>query len=80
MDSQSQWPTQNDLPEKVRSRAIALLNQQLADALDLALQAGATARAGIDAANALPDADTADLFTEISRGVEKLLWRVEAHV
>ncbi len=147
MDSQSQWPTQNDLPEKFRAGGIALLNQQLADALDLALQAkqahwnvkgpnfialhelfdsvvdeileyaddlaeravelggtafgtariaaknshlpeyrldissghdhvaalstaiakfGASARAGIDGANALPDADTADLFTEIS--------------
>jgi len=160
MDSPSLWPTQNDLPEKVRAGAIALLNQQLADALDLALQAkqahwnvkgpnfialhelfdeavdelfehaddlaeravelggtafgtariaaktsrlseyrfdiisgrdhvltlsaalamfGASARAGIDAANTLGDADTADLFTEISRGVDKLLWKVEAH-
>jgi len=33
------WNTQNDLPEKVRTEAIELLNQQLADALDLALQA-----------------------------------------
>src|SRR5438552_18880153 len=40
---------------------------------------GASARAGIDAANALGDADTADLFHEISRGVDKLLWKVEAH-
>jgi len=40
---------------------------------------GASARAGIDAANALGDADTVDLFTEISRGVDKLLWKVEAH-
>ena len=39
---------------------------------------GASARAGIDAANASPDADTADLFTEISRGVDKLLWKVAA--
>jgi starvation-inducible DNA-binding protein len=158
--SRSLWPTQNDLAEKVRAGAVELLNQQLADALDLALQAkqahwnvkgpnfialhelfdevveelfehaddlaeravelggtalgtarvaaktsrlaeyrldissgrdhvialsaaiaafGATARAGIDAANALGDADTTDLFTEISRGVDKLLWKVEAH-
>ena len=160
MNSRSTWPTQNDLPDKVRAGAIELLNQQLADALDLALQAkqahwnvkgpsfialhelfdsvvgeilehaddlaeravqlggtalgtarlaakasrlteyrldissghdhvaalsaviakfGASARAGIDAATALGDADTADLFTEISRGVDKLLWKVEAH-
>jgi len=160
MDPQSLWPTRNDLGAKVRAGAVDLLNQQLADALDLALQAkqahwnvkgpnfialhelfdeaveelfehaddlaeravelggtalgtariaaktsrlseypldahsgrdpvealsaamarfGASARAGIDAASTLPDADTADLFTEISRGVDKLLWKVEAH-
>ena len=160
MDSRSTWPTRNDLPEKVRAGAVELLNQQLADALDLALQAkqahwnvkgpsfialhelfdtvvdellehaddlaeravelggtafgtvriaakasrlpeyrldigsgqdhvaalsaaiatfGASARAGIDAATALGDAATADLFTGISRGVDKLLWKVEAH-
>jgi len=160
MDARSLWPTRNDLPDKVRGGAVDLLNQQLADALDLALQAkqahwnvkgpsfialhelfdtvvdellehaddlaeravelggtafgtarsaakasrlseypldiragrehvtalsaalatfGASARAGIDAANGLGDADTADLFTEISRGMDKLLWKVEAH-
>jgi len=35
----SLWPTRNDLPEKVRAGAVALLNQQLVDALDLAFQA-----------------------------------------
>jgi starvation-inducible DNA-binding protein len=154
------WHTLNDLPERVRVEAIALLNQQLADALDLHLQAkqahwnvkgpnfialhelfdeveeeleehaddiaeravalggtaygtarttakrsrlaeypleisagkdhvaalsaalaafGKSARAAIDAAAALGDADTADLFTEVSRSVDKLLWKVEAH-
>ena len=154
------WNTQNDLPEKVRTEAIELHNQQLADALDLALQAkqahwnvkgpsfvalhelfdelvdavlehaddlaeravelggtavgtarttakksrlseypldiqsgrehvtalsraiatfGASVRAGIDAASDLGEADTVDLFTEISRSVDKLLWKVEAH-
>jgi starvation-inducible DNA-binding protein len=158
--SEAMWNTQNDLPDKVRRGAIELLNQQLGDALDLALQAkqahwnvkgpnfialhelfdevvdelfehaddlaeravalggtalgtarivartsrlpeyqldidsgrqhvialsgvlakfGSSARAGIDTATALGDADTADLFTEISRGVDKLLWKVEAH-
>jgi starvation-inducible DNA-binding protein len=40
---------------------------------------GKEARATIDEANALDDADTADLFTEVSRGIDKWLWFVEAH-
>jgi starvation-inducible DNA-binding protein len=35
-------------------------------------------RAGIDAAANLGDADTADLFTEISRELDKSLWMLEA--
>lgn len=156
----SLWKTSNDLPEEVRREMITLLNQQLADGIDLAYQAkqahwnvkgpsfialhelfdevveeienhvdnlaertvqlgdtangtvrvaasgsrlgeyplqissgaehvaalsnalagfGKNARAAIDAAAGKGDADTADLFTEISRGVDKLLWKVEAH-
>ena len=40
---------------------------------------GAEARHMIDEADVLDDADTADLFTEISRGIDKWLWFVEAH-
>jgi starvation-inducible DNA-binding protein len=40
---------------------------------------GHEARTTIDEANALEDAGTADLFTEISRGVDQWLWFVEAH-
>jgi starvation-inducible DNA-binding protein len=40
---------------------------------------GASARAAIDTAAGFGDADTADLFTGVSRGVDKLLWMVEAH-
>ena len=40
----------------------------------------ATTRAAIDAANNLGDADTADLFTEVSRGLDKSLWFLEAHL
>jgi starvation-inducible DNA-binding protein len=40
---------------------------------------GREARVTIDEANALDDADTADLFTEVSRGIDKWLWFVEAH-
>ena len=154
-------PTQNDLREKTRRAMIELLNQQLADVLDLCLQAkhahwnvkgpnfiglhelfdkvaeeleefgddiaeravelggvalgtiqgvskksrlpgypldlvsglkhvtvlsgalakvGASTRDAIDLAATAGDADTADLFTEVSRGVDKLLWFVEAHL
>ena len=41
---------------------------------------GTTTREAIDTAAKAGDADTADLFTEVSRGVDKLLWFVEAHL
>src|SRR5207245_7997352 len=40
---------------------------------------GRTARVGIEEMNELEDADSADILTEISRGVDKWLWFVEAH-
>jgi starvation-inducible DNA-binding protein len=40
---------------------------------------GKEVRGTIEEANELDDADTADLFTEISRGVDQWLWFVEAH-
>jgi len=40
---------------------------------------GAATRVAIDTATKGGDADTADLFTGVSRGVDKLLWMVEAH-
>jgi starvation-inducible DNA-binding protein len=153
--------TKNDLPERVRAEIVSLLNQRLADAIDLqsqckqahwnvkgdnfialhelfdkinedvedyvdliaerSVQLGGTAegtvrmvakrsllseysapsaswkhhvealshalatfgelaRQGIESSNKLNDADTADIFTEISRGVDKWLWMVEAHL
>lgn len=152
--------TKNDLPQQTRRKVIDLLNQNLADALDLRLQAkqahwnvkgpsffslhelfdkvaeelegfideiaeravalggvargtvriaarssrlneypldisagskhihtlsealsmfGKSVRRAIDTAATMGDADTADLFTEVSRGVDKLLWFIEAH-
>lgn len=41
---------------------------------------GATTRAAIDTSNEFGDADTADLFTEVSRGLDKSLWFLEAHI
>ena len=40
---------------------------------------GHEARQSIDQAEQLNDADTADIFTEVSRGIDKWLWFVEAH-
>jgi starvation-inducible DNA-binding protein len=40
---------------------------------------GQEARDTIYEADELEDADTADLFTEVSRGIDKWLWFVEAH-
>lgn len=51
------------------------------DALSSSLaQFGKLVRQGIDQANELKDADTADLFTEVSRTVDQYLWFVEAHL
>ena len=50
------------------------------DAVCTALSAfGHQVRMSINAADDLGDADTADLFTEVSRGIDKWLWFVEAH-
>jgi starvation-inducible DNA-binding protein len=154
------YPTKNDLPEASRREAIALLNQRLADCIDLQTQSkqahwnvkgpsfialhklfdeinaavaeyadllaervvqlggiaegtvgvvaerstlvdypiglstgaehvaalsdalamfGRTVRLGIEEMNELEDAGSADILTEISRGVDKWLWFVEAH-
>ena len=40
---------------------------------------GRTVRLGIEEMNDLQDAGSADILTEISRGVDKWLWFVEAH-
>ena len=47
---------------------------------NLAAEFGKRIRKSIDEASALGDADTTDLFTEISRGLDKTLWMLEAHL
>jgi starvation-inducible DNA-binding protein len=52
-----------------------------ASALASALGAfGGKAREAIGTAEELGDADLADIFTEVSRSIDKLTWMVEAHV
>ena len=51
------------------------------DALSTAMSDfGKKIRQNIDDTDQLGDKDTADLFTEISREIDKLLWFVEAHI
>lgn len=61
--------------------AKAIDGRSHAKALSTALAAfGKGARKAIDQANDLGDLDTADLFTEVSRGIDKWLWFVESHL
>jgi starvation-inducible DNA-binding protein len=51
------------------------------EALGTSLAAfGKSVRKAIDHSAELGDADTTDLFTEVSRGIDKHLWLVEAHL
>jgi starvation-inducible DNA-binding protein len=51
------------------------------EALASALAAyGRSVRRAIEQTNELGDTDTADICTEISRGIDKYLWFVEAHL
>ena len=68
----------SSLPEYPAS---AVDGRSHADALSSVLAAfGEAARKAIEQANELGDLDTADLFTEVSRGIDKWLWFVEAHL
>jgi starvation-inducible DNA-binding protein len=40
----------------------------------------AATRKAIETAAGQHDADTADLFTQVSRGLDKALWFLEAHL
>jgi starvation-inducible DNA-binding protein len=52
----------------------------IAELADRYATLAATTRAAIDIAGKESDADTADLFTGVSRGLDKALWFLEAHL
>jgi starvation-inducible DNA-binding protein len=59
---------------------IYAIADHLAALIDRYADYGNALRENIDAADDAGDADTADLFTEVSRGIDKQLWFLEAHV
>jgi starvation-inducible DNA-binding protein len=54
-------------------------HEHVAALSDVLSQFGRTVRIGIEEMNELEDAATADILTEICRGIDKWLWFVEAH-
>jgi starvation-inducible DNA-binding protein len=58
---------------------LAAGREHVAALSDVLAQFGRSARIGIEEMNELEDAASADILTEICRGVDKWLWFVEAH-
>jgi len=80
-------PTRNTLSENIRAQSVELLNKHLAAAIDLhasVKQAHWNMRGpGFIAIRELfgfGEANTADVFPQISRGIDQQLWFVESHV
>jgi starvation-inducible DNA-binding protein len=59
---------------------IFAIADHLAALIDRYADYGNALRKNIDETDEAGDADTADLFTEVSRGIDKQLWFLEAHV
>jgi starvation-inducible DNA-binding protein len=59
--------------------ALSTGNEHVAALSDALGAFGRTVRIGIEEMNELEDAGSADMLTEVSRGVDKWLWFVEAH-
>ena len=59
---------------------IYAIQDHLAALIDRYAVVANAVRSSIDDADEAGDADTADLFTEVSRGLDKQLWFLEAHI
>ncbi len=67
--------------ESLRYPASAVDGRSHVEALSSALAAfGKAVRKAVDETDELGDQDSSDIFTEISRGIDKWLWFVEAHL
>lgn len=64
-------------PYEVIDNHVAIHLEAMAESI---AQIGKDVRAGIDASDKANDADSADILTEISRGLDKWLWFLEAHL
>jgi starvation-inducible DNA-binding protein len=62
------------------SRKLATEADHVTEVADNLAAFGKVVRAAIEEADEFGDADTADLFTGISRGVDKWVWFVESHL
>ena len=62
------------------SRKLSTESDHVTEVADNLAAFGKTVRAAIDDSTEYGDADTADLFTGISRGVDKWVWFVESHL
>jgi starvation-inducible DNA-binding protein len=59
---------------------IYVIEDHLNALIDRYGKAANNVRESIDQADEAGDADTADIFTEVSRGLDKALWFLEAHM
>jgi starvation-inducible DNA-binding protein len=59
---------------------IYTINEHLAALIDRYGTVANAVRKAIDGAGEAGDANTADIFTEVSRGLDKALWFLEAHM
>jgi len=59
---------------------IYTINEHLAALIDRYGTVANAVRKAIDGADEAGDANTADIFTEVSRGLDKALWFLEAHM
>ena len=83
--AQSAWLLDNLVVADVMTRSVVSVRddtpfkQIIAALADALARFGTSTRTAIETSAEAGDADTSDLFTQVSRSVDKLLWLIEAH-